>query len=158
MTSRHSSLPYYQQVQQNKSSSSSYNSNYSPSPQPPIITTTNTSGSTSTITTSTSTTTSFPPPQAIKEHTPLSIHENTSRTTARSTDMFRQRHSKKPFDEDYDDIDLSLDYDSKIFKARHDRVLQEKMARKKDWRITIALTLWACYIRLWKIAQPSSVV
>ncbi|KAI7856270.1 Dolichyl-phosphate-mannose-protein mannosyltransferase-domain-containing protein [Circinella umbellata] len=95
----------------------------------------------------------------MKDHTPLSIHdEDTSRTTARSTDMFRQRHLKKPFDEDYDDMDISLDYDSKTFKARHDRVLKEKMVRKKDWRITIALTLWACYIRLWKIAQPSSVV
>ncbi|KAI9261652.1 Dolichyl-phosphate-mannose-protein mannosyltransferase-domain-containing protein [Phascolomyces articulosus] len=168
--SRHSSLPYYQQEQQQSSttttttSSYSYNNNNnnnytssSPIP-PPIITTTSSNGIV---------TTSFPPPNVVKnnntmrDHTPLPIYDQTtshSQSTARShTDMFRQRHFKKPMDEDYD-VDLSLDYDSKIYKARHDRVLQEKVARKKDWRISLVLTLWACYVRLWKISQPSSVV
>lgn len=34
----------------------------------------------------------------------------------------------------------------------------KKTQKRNDWLITILLTLWACYIRLWKISQPSSVV
>ncbi|KAL9536530.1 hypothetical protein MBANPS3_012588, partial [Mucor bainieri] len=29
---------------------------------------------------------------------------------------------------------------------------------KQDWCFSILLTLWTSYIRLWKLAQPSSVV
>lgn len=30
--------------------------------------------------------------------------------------------------------------------------------KRTDWFISVLLTLWACYIRLWKISQPASVV
>ncbi|KAI8077657.1 glycosyltransferase family 39 protein [Thamnidium elegans] len=30
--------------------------------------------------------------------------------------------------------------------------------KRNDWFISVLLTLWACYIRLWKISQPASVV
>lgn len=30
--------------------------------------------------------------------------------------------------------------------------------KKVDWFISIVLTMWAGYIRLWKISQPTSVV
>lgn len=77
--------------------------------------------------------------------------------TTRSSDVFRHR-VKRPADLEEDDVDLSLDYDSKVLKARQRRQSSEAAARKRDWRITFVLTLWASYIRLWKIWQPSSVV
>ncbi|KAL1927163.1 hypothetical protein VTP01DRAFT_5126 [Rhizomucor pusillus] len=102
-------------------------------------------------------------PTVQNDHTPLPVRDDPRQgfasATTRSSDLFRQRHFKKPFDDDdYDDVDLSVDYDSKVLKARRKRHLAEASARKRDWHITAGLTLWACYVRLWKISQPSSVV
>ncbi|KAI9312657.1 Dolichyl-phosphate-mannose-protein mannosyltransferase-domain-containing protein [Dichotomocladium elegans] len=82
-------------------------------------------------------------------------------TSTRRSDLFRQRHFKKPYgdEDDSDDVDLTVDYtDSKVLKANTKRSLAEQKTRKQDWRISIALGIWAMYIRLWKISQPSSVV
>lgn len=78
-------------------------------------------------------------------------------------DTFRQRRRDvnkingqyKPYD---DGSDLMTDYDSSYLKATRKRTALEEKSRKRDLKIALALTLWACYIRLWKIWQPSSVV
>lgn len=136
MTSRHSSLPYFQQQQPLAG----------PMAHQP-------------------TTSSFLSPNstAAPDHVPLTMRDDTNgftTGTTRSSDSFRQRHFKKPneVDDPFDDVDLSMDYDSKVFKARQRRAIAESKARKRDWRISLALTVWALYIRLWRISQPSSVV
>lgn len=53
--------------------------------------------------------------------------------------------------------DLSLPQD-KLYKAEQQKVQAKQSSRKRDWRISIALFLWALYIRCWRIWQPSSVV
>ncbi|CDH55799.1 mannosyltransferase 1 [Lichtheimia corymbifera JMRC:FSU:9682] len=137
MTSRHSSLPYFQQQPL---------AGQFPQ-QPP--------------------TSSFLSPNstaaAAPDHIPLTMRDDTNgfaTGTTRSSDSFRQRHFKRPneTDDPFDDVDLSMDYDSKIFKARQRKAIADSKARKRDWRISLALTAWALYIRLWRISQPSSVV
>ncbi|KAL0074666.1 Dolichyl-phosphate-mannose-protein mannosyltransferase-domain-containing protein [Phycomyces blakesleeanus] len=94
----------------------------------------------------------------MKDHTPVIIEEpSRSYSSATHQDMFRQRRQRRSDDES-DDIDLSIDYDSKQAKIKNKRMLAHKEAQKRDWKIVAALTVWAAYVRLWKIWQPSSVV
>ncbi|KAI9275246.1 glycosyltransferase family 39 protein [Helicostylum pulchrum] len=45
-------------------------------------------------------------------------------------------------------------------KSEHHLLPSDKVETQKrnNWFISVLLTLWACYIRLWKISQPASVV
>jgi len=78
-------------------------------------------------------------------------------------DTFRQRRRDvnkinghyKPYDQG---IGLGADYDNSYFKATRKRTALEEQSRKRDLKIALALTIWACYVRLWKIWQPTSVV
>ncbi|KAG0166401.1 hypothetical protein DFQ28_007254 [Apophysomyces sp. BC1034] len=95
------------------------------------------------------------------DHIPVSIGtDDHAYASATRPDFFRQRRAKHAGadGEESDDVDLSMDYDSKLYKAQQKRHMAKKTARTRDWRIVGALTLWACYIRFWKIWQPSSVV
>ncbi|KAI8377587.1 glycosyltransferase family 39 protein [Radiomyces spectabilis] len=88
----------------------------------------------------------YQPPAAVvgsphADHVPVSIDDDSNHvayTSATRPEAFRQRRGKHGMD----GYGLSA----------------EKAARTRDWRIVAALTLWAGYIRLWKIYQPSSVV
>ncbi|KAF7731234.1 hypothetical protein EC973_000650 [Apophysomyces ossiformis] len=95
------------------------------------------------------------------DHTPVSIGaDEHAYASATRPDFFRQRRAKHmgAEGEESDDVDLSIDYDSKVYKVEQKRQVAKKAARTRDWRIVAALTLWASYIRFWKIWQPSSVV
>ncbi|CAO3651604.1 unnamed protein product [Mucor fragilis] len=64
--------------------------------------------------------------------------------------QLKRRHKEHPLD----DSNITLDnVDSKYKKT-------DKPAthHKQDWCVSILLTVWTGYIRLWKLAQPSSVV
>ncbi|KAI9028231.1 Dolichyl-phosphate-mannose-protein mannosyltransferase-domain-containing protein [Phycomyces nitens] len=94
----------------------------------------------------------------MKDHTPVNIEDSSrSYSSATHQEMFRQRRQRRSDDES-DDIDLSVDYDSKQAKIKNKRMIAHKEAQKRDWKIVAALTVWAAYVRLWKIWQPSSVV
>jgi hypothetical protein len=78
-------------------------------------------------------------------------------------DSFRQRRRdvnrhNGQYKLDNEDLGLGIDYDNSYLKAARKRTALEDQSRKRDLKIALALTLWACYIRLWKIWQPSSVV
>lgn len=93
------------------------------------------------------------------DHTPVAINlEDEAYTTGlNTTDNFRKRNTRKiNYNSDYDsDVDL-ISYKSD--KMHHRKQEAVKSSRKRDWYIVIALTLWAAYIRLYKIYQPASVV
>ncbi|KAI8048943.1 Dolichyl-phosphate-mannose-protein mannosyltransferase-domain-containing protein [Gilbertella persicaria] len=93
-----------------------------------------------------------------QDHVPVAI-EDVAYTTGVTTtsDSFRKRnqaYTRKP-NSDYDDSDLDL---TKSSKFRQKKEKDKRISRKKDLYIAAALTLWAAYIRLYKIHQPSSVV
>ncbi|KAM3582441.1 hypothetical protein VKS41_005085 [Umbelopsis sp. WA50703] len=84
--------------------------------------------------------------------------------TANDTyDSFRQRRRDvgkgngrfKPFG---DQMGYADDYENSYMKAARKRTALEEQTRKRDLKISLVLTIWAMYIRLWKIWQPSSVV
>ncbi|KAG1438864.1 hypothetical protein G6F56_012495 [Rhizopus delemar] len=88
------------------------------------------------------------------DHIPLSIVEDSAYSTGFAQN-FRQRNKKKPEHSDYDSEDFDL---SKTDKVKQRKEWIKKQERKRDWYIVLALTVWAIYIRLWKVSQPSSVV
>ncbi|RUP43802.1 hypothetical protein BC936DRAFT_136712 [Jimgerdemannia flammicorona] len=53
---------------------------------------------------------------------------------------------------------FSGDSDNAMFKAFRKTAEVEKHKRKREIRIALAITVIACFVRLWKIYQPSSVV
>lgn len=53
---------------------------------------------------------------------------------------------------------FSDDPDNATFKAFRKTAEEEKRKRKREIWITLAITVIACFVRLWKINQPSSVV
>lgn len=101
------------------------------------------------------------PPLAQQDHTPVPIEDLAYATGLTTTsETFRKRnhgHYSRKANSDFDDSDLDLANNKSIkYALRKDTV--RKLSRKRDWYIVLALTLWACYIRLYKISQPSSVV
>ncbi|CEP10064.1 hypothetical protein [Parasitella parasitica] len=97
-----------------------------------------------------------------QDHIPVSIGDDVAYTTGatKTTDSFRKRnnnhYARRP-NSDYDDSDLDL-ANHKTDKMRLRKDAMRKQSRTRDWYIVLALTLWAMYIRLYKISQPSSVV
>jgi hypothetical protein len=106
-----------------------------------------------------------------QEYVPVSI-EDAAYTTGhvKTTDNFRKRNAainqlkrgqeQQQQDEllyDSSDIDLNM-FDSKSSKLRQKKEQARRASRKRDWYIVAGLTVWAMYIRLYKISQPSSVV
>ncbi|KAI7863680.1 Dolichyl-phosphate-mannose-protein mannosyltransferase-domain-containing protein [Spinellus fusiger] len=91
-----------------------------------------------------------------KDHTPVDILD-TSRpyTSVTHSDMFRQRRQRR-MEESEDE--LTMDLDSAQTKKSRQRSGAQQQAYRRDWYIVGALTVWAAYIRLWRISQPSSVV
>ncbi|KAI9281385.1 Dolichyl-phosphate-mannose-protein mannosyltransferase-domain-containing protein [Umbelopsis sp. AD052] len=73
----------------------------------------------------------------------------------RRRDVNRHNGQYKHYNED---LGLGVDYDNSYVKAARKRTALEDQSRKRDLKIAAALTVWACYIRLWKIWQPASVV
>lgn len=73
----------------------------------------------------------------------------------RRRDVNRHNDQYKHYNED---LGLGVDYDNSYVKAARKRTALEEQSRKRDLKIALGLTVWACYIRLWKIWQPSSVV
>ena len=95
------------------------------------------------------------------DHVPVPIGE-AAYTTATTKETFRKRNNNKhalsqPNPDGYDSSDLDL-FDSKSSKFNSRKESVKKASRKRDWLIVLALTVWALYIRLYKISQPSSVV
>lgn len=96
------------------------------------------------------------------DHVPVSIEDNAYTIgLTKTTDNFRKRnsHLKRTDMDEYDssDIDLNL-FDSKSNKFRQRKDELKRASLKRDGYIVLALTLWAAYIRLYKISQPPSVV
>lgn len=94
------------------------------------------------------------------DHVPVSIEDNAYTTgLTKTTDNFRNRnkHLKNLDIDGYDSSDIDL-FDSKSNKFRQKKEEQRRASLKKDWYIVLALTIWAAYIRLYKISQPPSVV
>ncbi|ORX54545.1 PMT-domain-containing protein [Hesseltinella vesiculosa] len=46
----------------------------------------------------------------------------------------------------------------KFYKAEHQRLQAKQQSRNRDWRISMALFVWALFIRFWHIWEPASVV
>ncbi|EPB91381.1 hypothetical protein HMPREF1544_01702 [Mucor circinelloides 1006PhL] len=65
-------------------------------------------------------------------------------------DQLKRRHREYPLG-DSDPIFDNVD-------SKHKRTDAPVTHYKRDWYISILLTVWTAYIRLWKLAQPSSVV
>lgn len=96
-----------------------------------------------------------------EDHVPVSIEESAYTTgLTKPTDTFRKRtfqQAKRNDMDDYDSSDIDLfDHKSSKFRQRKDQL--KRASLKRDGYIVIAITLWAAYIRLYKIAQPPSVV
>ncbi|KAI8138246.1 glycosyltransferase family 39 protein [Fennellomyces sp. T-0311] len=71
--------------------------------------------------------------------------------------MRQRRFWRQPRPSEIDPLHL----DDKLWKAEQQQrcfIPRLKSFAKNDWMIVGCLTVWACYIRLWKIWQPSSVV
>lgn len=84
--------------------------------------------------------------------TTLSV-KNMSKSTGAlfsNKEQLKRRHK----DDNLNDIDTTFDDSSNKYKKKEQGATQNK----KDWRISILLTIWTSYIRLWKLSQPSSVV
>jgi dolichyl-phosphate-mannose-protein mannosyltransferase len=101
------------------------------------------------------------PTSVQQDHIPVPMEDVAYATGLTTTsETFRKRnqgHYSRKLNSDYDDSDLDLaNNKSHKFATRKEAV--HKLSRKRDWYIVLALTLWACYIRLYKISQPSSVV
>ncbi|KAL7322985.1 hypothetical protein PS15p_210952 [Mucor circinelloides] len=100
--------------------------------------------------------------QEKQDHVPVSIGDDVAYTTGATTttDNFRKRnnahYARRP-NSDYDDSDLDL-ANHKTDKLRARKDAAKKQSQTRDWYIVLALTLWAFYIRLYKISQPPSVV
>lgn len=103
-----------------------------------------------------------PPLQEKQDHVPVAIGDDVAYTTGltTTTDNFRKRnnnhYARRP-NSDYDDSDLDL-ANHKTDKLRQRKDAVKRQSRTRDWYIALALTLWAIYIRLYKISQPPSVV
>lgn len=100
--------------------------------------------------------------QQQQDHVPVPIGDAAYTTGAtKSTDNFRKRnhnsHLKRQDNDGYESSDIDL-FDSKSNKFSQRKEQVKRASRKRDWYIVLALTLWAMYIRLYKISQPSSVV
>ncbi|KAG2195696.1 hypothetical protein INT47_012917 [Mucor saturninus] len=94
-----------------------------------------------------------------EDHVPVSMEESGYTTgLTKPTDTFRKRtHLKRVDLDEYDSSDIDLfDHKSSKFRQRKDHL--KRAALKRDAYIVLAITLWAAYIRLYKIAQPPSVV
>lgn len=65
-------------------------------------------------------------------------------------DQLKQRRKEHIFDA----TDASLDEQKPCLKITQEAVIQKRI----DRFISFVLTIWTCYIRLWKISQPTSVV
>ncbi|KAG0783464.1 hypothetical protein G6F16_003015 [Rhizopus arrhizus] len=91
------------------------------------------------------------------DHVPVSIGlEDAAYSSGLNNINFRKRNTIKRLEHsDYDSEDFDL---SKTDKVKQRKELLKRQSRKRDWYIVLGLTLWAVYIRLWKISQPSSVV
>ncbi|KAI7904603.1 Dolichyl-phosphate-mannose-protein mannosyltransferase-domain-containing protein [Cokeromyces recurvatus] len=102
---------------------------------------------------------SSPPPQ---DHVPVSIENSAFTTSLTPADNFRKRNNNMTRNNDYDFYEDSSDADllikSKSYKLQQRKEAMRKQSRKRDWYIALGLTLWAAYIRLYKIYQPPSVV
>ncbi|RCH87257.1 hypothetical protein CU097_002945 [Rhizopus azygosporus] len=91
-----------------------------------------------------------------QDHIPVPIGvEDSGYSTGLANTNFRKRNIKRPEHSDYDSEDFDL---SKTDKIKQRKELMRKQALKRDLYIALGLTLWAAYIRLWKIWQPPSVV
>lgn len=97
-----------------------------------------------------------------QDHVPVAIGDAAYTSSAtKTTDNFRKRNNnnqaRRQEHSDYDGSDIDL-FDSKSSKFSLRKEEAKRASRKKDWLIVVALTLWAMYIRFYKISQPSSVV
>lgn len=112
--------------------------------------------------------------EALLDHVPVTMGDVGYTTgLTKTTDNFRKRgnapspHSRRAVENDdllYDssDIDLNM-FESSSSSQKSNKFIQKKnqvkkASRKRDWYIVAGLTIWAMYIRLYKISQPSSVV
>jgi dolichyl-phosphate-mannose-protein mannosyltransferase len=77
------------------------------------------------------------------------------RSSSLHADSFRHRVKKHV---EYDSDEDMLLPDSKYDKLKHRRELIKSQSKKRDGYISLVLTIWAFYIRLWKLSKPSSVV
>ncbi|KAI8641886.1 glycosyltransferase family 39 protein [Parasitella parasitica] len=57
-------------------------------------------------------------------------------------------------DYNFNDSNSTIDHVNSTF-TKADKVATDN---RKDWCISTLLTMWTCYIRFWKLSQPSSVV
>ncbi|KAI8098487.1 Dolichyl-phosphate-mannose-protein mannosyltransferase-domain-containing protein [Halteromyces radiatus] len=107
---------------------------------------------------------SLPPPPytdhilSIPASDTSSPYSSFASATAGRSDTHRRRQKKWNGQQyDYDDDSMFLPHD-KLYKAEQQKVQAKQYSRKRDWRISIALFIWALYIRCWHIWEPSSVV
>jgi hypothetical protein len=100
-----------------------------------------------------------PPSIQQQDHIPVPMETYATGLTTTSETFRKRNHGNysRKLNSDYDDSDLDL-ANNKSAKFAQRRDTAHKLSRKRDWYIVLALTLWACYIRLYKISQPSSVV
>ncbi|KAL9536646.1 hypothetical protein MBANPS3_012484 [Mucor bainieri] len=65
-------------------------------------------------------------------------------------DQLKRRHKQDHLNEEHATFDH--------IGVRYNKTDKPRTQHKQDWYFSILLTLWTGYIRLWKLAQPSSVV
>ena len=67
---------------------------------------------------------------------------------------YKEKLKRRHKNYNLDDLDTTFDDSNNKYKKKE----QEATQIRKDWCISILLTIWTSYIRLWKLSQPSSVV